>query len=651
MNGKIIFSLFFSWPLWFVFLFILLLALGTFSTSALPATVGIAALPDAESRGQSWTEYSIDHKFNQPSSIVAGDINNDGRMDVVGAAFGENLSWWESINEDGSQWTKHTVFQDSQNVMSVVIADINGDQKLDMVSASLSSDSFVWWENTVGDGTVWAKHVIESNFKGAWSVATADIDGDGDVDVVGAAAEANQVIVWENTAGDGSAWQKQILDSNFSGAYSVMAVDMDQDNDEDVLAAARYSHNISWWENRNGNGSEWTKHVVESSFLSPASVYGADIDGDNDIDVLAATDENHNISWWKNNTGDGLTWTKQTIEGSFDGATSAIAVDVDGDRDLDIVAAAQADNEVAWWENRVGDGSSWEKHTIDRNFEGANAVYTIDMNGDENLDIVGAAPSANDITWWQNPLPQGPNLQRIVNPTADCTYLVEWTASANATTYILEVSDDASFSNPSSAYNGPETQYIASNRPKGTWYYRVRAANEAGSSPWSIIRFTTVAVACKMSGPVYLPVALKQPRPTLTPIPTVTVPPTALPCLTVEQEPNNTSAQALERLPLCKGIALTGTHPNQNEEFDIYRLEVEESGTIIIDLTNIPPNANYDLYLYNNINNQSIARSENQNNENEQIRHSVSPGRYYLNVVAEGNQRSNDPYLLKWNLK
>ena len=658
MNRKINFSAFLAWPVWFILLLIVLLASPTFSTRAWPIIEGITAWQDAKMSREFWTTYPVDDNFNGAWSVVAADIDSDGYTDVVAGALGQNLAWWENMTGDGAQWSKHTLPIDSEDALSVVVADINGDQKQDIVSANFSQDAVIWWENSEGDGTVWGKHVIDSAFNGAWSVATADIDDDGDLDVVGAAPSANHITWWENTAGDGSEWDKQILDSNFSGAYSVMAVDMDQDNDYDVLGAARDSHNISWWENTDGNGSKWAKHVVDDSFLSPASVYAADIDGDNDTDILGATDEDHDISWWENTNGDGLTWTKQIVDGHFDGSVSVIAVDVSGDNDSDILAAAENGGEMAWWENTNGNGLTWTKRTIASNFDGAKAVYAAEMNGDAKLDVLGAARSADDITWWQNPLPEAPPLGSIVNPNDDCTYLVQWTASAPATTYILQVSSQPIFSHPTTVYNAPDTQYVVTNQPKGTWYYRVRAANQAGSSPWSTIRFTTVAQCT--NEPLYLPMALKQPTATPTPTPTATATatatatptptatPTLPPCLTVEQEPNNVRKQALSNDPLCSGTPVTGTLPDSSDVLDLYRIELEREGSIVANLTNLPAGTNYNLYLYTSTDPLPVANSTKPNNQDEHLEYHAPPGRFYLAVIAEGDERSSQSYRLHY---
>ena len=47
----------------------------------------------------------------------------------------------------------------------------------------------------------------------------------------------------------------------------------------------------------------------------------------------------------------GSAWTQHTLDGSFAGAHSVFAVDLDGDLDMDVLGAGQEDGEFTWWEN------------------------------------------------------------------------------------------------------------------------------------------------------------------------------------------------------------------------------------------------------------------------------------------------------------
>jgi hypothetical protein len=88
--------------------------------------------------------------------------------------------------------------------------------------------------------------------------------------------------------------------------------------------------------------------------------------------------------------------------------------------------------------------------------------------------------------------PNRPALYPIDNPDGDGNYTVYWTARAGATSYLLQEDDDPAFGSPSTAYNGPNTSLTLINHFAGTFYYRVRASNAWGTSPWSNAQSVTV---------------------------------------------------------------------------------------------------------------------------------------------------------------
>jgi hypothetical protein len=69
-------------------------------------------------------------------------------------------------------------------------------------------------------------------------------------------------------------------------ASSVYATDMDGDGDMDVLSASNDDHKIAWYENTDGDGTFGAQQVISTAALRARSVYATDLDGDGDMDVL-----------------------------------------------------------------------------------------------------------------------------------------------------------------------------------------------------------------------------------------------------------------------------------------------------------------------------------------------------------------------------
>ncbi len=149
----------------------------------------------------------------------------------------------------------------------------------------------------------WNQHIVDNDFDGVVSVHAADVDGDGDADVLGAGYNADTIVWWENVNG-GQNWIQHTVADTLDAAFTVFATDMDGDGDVDVVGAAYIDDAINWWENLDGSGEQWTEHSVDSAIDGIWSVYATDIDGDGNQDVLGAASHANKIAWWEDLGGD-----------------------------------------------------------------------------------------------------------------------------------------------------------------------------------------------------------------------------------------------------------------------------------------------------------------------------------------------------------
>jgi len=288
---------------------------------------------------------------------------------------------------------------------SVYSEDIDGDGDMDVVGAADEDDDITWFENEDGSGTSWIEHVIDEDFDGAICVYSDDLDDDGDMDVLGAGYWADHITWWENTDGVGTTWTEHTIDGEFNRALKVYSVDMDGDGDFDVLGSGEYHQTVTWWENLDGSGDQWEAHRTPPLWNSKLA-YPEDIDSDGDMDIIVCfwlqlyVEE---ICWLENLDGSGDLWVYHHIsDGIFDGARSVHSEDLDGDGDIDILGAAMDVDEIAWWENVGGAGTSWIKHIIDDQYHQAQCVYSEDVDNDGDMDVVGAAAQVGGIYWWEN---------------------------------------------------------------------------------------------------------------------------------------------------------------------------------------------------------------------------------------------------------
>ncbi|MCK4504254.1 MAG: T9SS type A sorting domain-containing protein, partial [Candidatus Aegiribacteria sp.] len=220
---------------------------------------------------------------------------------------------------------------------------------------------------------------------------------------------------------------------------------IDGDGDMDILGANYYSY-ITWWENINGSGTSWNEHTIDGDFNGAHCVYSEDIDGDGDMDVLGAAVYADDITWWENINGSGTSWVEHTVDGDFDGARSVYSEDIDGDGDMDILGAAENAGDITWWENIDGSGTSWTEHTIDGDFNGTYSVYSEDIDSDGNMDVLGAG-DYNNITWWNlTALSEGSLESSILDTQGNpCWDYLDWNSQTPPETSIsfqVRASDD-----------------------------------------------------------------------------------------------------------------------------------------------------------------------------------------------------------------
>ena len=257
---------------------------------------------------------------------------------------------------------------------SVYAADLDGDNDMDVLSSSIYDDTVAWHENVDGNGTFSEKQVITSTADGAYSVYAADLDGDGDMDVLSASEYDDTVAWYENMDGHGIFSEKQVITSTADGTHSVYAADLDGDHDMDVLSASYLGATVAWYENMDGNGAFSDKKIITSRAFGANSVYAADLDGDNDMDVLSASRFDNTIAWYKNIDGNGAFSEKQVISGRAHNPSSVYAADLDGDNDVDVLSASFRDDTIAWYENVDGNGAFSEMQVITKTAVWARSV-------------------------------------------------------------------------------------------------------------------------------------------------------------------------------------------------------------------------------------------------------------------------------------
>lgn len=334
--------------------------------------------------------------------ICAADLDGDGNIDIVSANnFGNNLTWYKNLDGLGNFGPQNIIA--SLDTIHVSAADLDGDGDMDVLAVSHLNNLVVWYENLDGLGAFSSAKIISNTVNGAYRVIAADIDGDGDKDVI--SGSDNSGIAWfENTDGNGNFGTTQIINASATNARSIVAADIDGDGDMDVAGSTSGSVTIAWYENLDGVGTFGPSKTITTNGLSVEPIFIIDIDGDGDLDVIAATGGADKVSWYENLDGLGNFGEENIIIENLLGAHSIYSTDLDNDGDNDILATGGGafDGEIVWFENLDGTGSFGSKNVISIEHQFPRSVIAADIDNDGDMDVIASSQNDDKIAWYEN---------------------------------------------------------------------------------------------------------------------------------------------------------------------------------------------------------------------------------------------------------
>ena len=353
-----------------------------------------------------------------PRDALVTDLDGDGDGDILFAAYSNRtIAWYANSDGAGSFESLRIISTTADGAIAIAAADLDGDGDPDVLSASTSDNKIAWYENRDGLGNFSSPNVITSRARKARDVYAADLDGDGDLDVLSASSDDHTIAWYENINGLGGFSEPRVLSRQATGAWAVHAADLDGDGDLDVLSAASGDSQISWFQNLDSAGNFGERKLIDN-VDGATSVSAADVDGDGDIDVLSGAFSR--VSWHENTDGSG-SFSTHTIDSRSAVSTSVDAFDIDQDGDLDVVAASVFDNRVNWFENTDEHGEFSAKHVVTRSAIEVWSATAGDVDGDGDIDLVSTSGYEHKIAWYQNDGRGRFGNQRVVSVVAQGT--------------------------------------------------------------------------------------------------------------------------------------------------------------------------------------------------------------------------------------
>lgn len=365
-----------------------------------------------------------------------GDVDNDGHADII-IRQNEHLVWLAYPD-----LSRHVIREgDLRGSDRLALVDMDNDGDLDIVTTkrdkslsgrllqalSLESYRIYWYENplSAGDpaiGANWLEHPIGDQGAYIKDIVAGDIDRDGRLDIVARSLERTEIYFAKR-----SGWTTRTV--THPPHEGLQLGDLDDDGDLDLVL------NGFWLETPpDPETGFYRQHTIDERWYTQdtgswqdnnAVVAVSDLNRDGLPDVVLSNSEKpgYPIAWYSvdgaNQARTGP-WTEHRIADVFDWCQTLDIGDVDGDGDLDVLAAKferkarrpvnQPPFPVAIFYNLDGFASTWRKQMISD--QGMYAGVLGDWGSDGDLDILGPRSYwTGPVSLWEN-LRRGPRLSQ-----------------------------------------------------------------------------------------------------------------------------------------------------------------------------------------------------------------------------------------------
>jgi hypothetical protein len=364
-----------------------------------------------------------------PHQVVIADLDGDGKPDLaVTDNYAHTISVYRNISAvgtlDADSFAPRVVLPANPATYSpylLVAGDVDGDGRLDLVATDVHGNTVSVFRNQATPGTLevesFAPFVTFAVGAGPRALALADLDGDGRPEIVTANHEGNTISILRNQSSPGeinaSSFAPQLEFPAGPGAFGVVVADLDGDAKLDIATANLAGNSITLFRNIGTGPLTAASFAAPVTFSGPAHLHyirAADLDRDGRPELVVTSYLGQSLTVYRNQAMPGVLDASSFAPGitygmSGRGHTSALG-DVNGDGKLDVVVDTEIADSIAIFQNQHGDGAFTNDSFAARiNLAaGWNAwgVAVGDLDGDGRPDIVFANAYHDTISIYHN---------------------------------------------------------------------------------------------------------------------------------------------------------------------------------------------------------------------------------------------------------
>jgi hypothetical protein len=359
-----------------------------------------------------------------------------------------------------ARFAEHTVATELKGGYQVVIADLNHDGKPDLIALASGMPELVWYENPK-----WERHVIAGGLTRMINCAAWDADGDGIPEIVLASGFANEAknsagivsvlhhngdprqpwtvteidrlttshrLRWADVFGDGKkvlvnapltgahaaapdyrdhtplvfyrpgAWKRELIGEENQGVvHGIYIADWDGDGRDEILTASFVGIDLykldkdGHWirsEIAKGDPAAWPKSGSSDVALGRLS-------GGRYIAAIEPWHGNQVAVYGQHDSS----WQRRIIDDSLVDGHTIWTADLNGDGNDEIIAGFRGGSHgVFVYYANDGGGNGWSKHALDAGGMAAAACAAADLNGDGRVDVACIGSATANLKWYEN---------------------------------------------------------------------------------------------------------------------------------------------------------------------------------------------------------------------------------------------------------